>query len=97
MVERTNNKGAYIGKMMLSDNGNIMWSAHLGGVILSAWNAHQRMHITDVDVSVYAEEKCHIDEDRIVTAMCVLPWILYGLVYPVDISWSLQCILQENC
>ena len=70
--QRTKNKGAYIGNMMLSDNGDIMWSAHLGGVILSAWNAHQCTHITDVDVSVCAEEKCHIDDlqDRIITAMC---------------------------
>ena len=58
---------------MLSDNGDIMWSAHLGGVILSAWNAHQCRHITDVDVSVCAEERCHIVDiqDRVITAMCV--------------------------
>ena len=73
VVKRASNKGAYIGKMMLSDNGDIMWSAYLGGVILSAWNAHECTHITDVDVSVSAEEKCHIDNlrDRKMTAMCV--------------------------
>ena len=69
---RTKNKDAFVGKMMLSDNEDIMWSAHLGGVILSAWNAHQCTHITDVDVSICAKEKCHVDdpEDWIMTAMC---------------------------
>ena len=67
MVKRTMNTGANIGKMMLSDSGDMIWSAHLGGAILSAWNAHQCTHITDVDVSVCVEEKCHIDDlqDRI--------------------------------
>ena len=57
---------------MLSDNGNVMWSAHLEGVILSAWNAHECTHITDVDVGACAEEQCHIDDlqDRIIIAMC---------------------------
>ena len=73
VLKRTKNTQAFVGKMMLSDNGDMMWSAHLGGVILSAWNAHECTHITDVDVSVCAEEKCHIDDyqDRIMTAMCV--------------------------
>ena len=71
--QRKKYKGAYIGNMMLSDNGKMMWSAHLGGIILSAWNAHECTHITDVDVNVCAEEKCHIDDrqNRIMTAMCV--------------------------
>ena len=45
----------------------------LGGVILSAWNADQCTHITDVDVSVCAEEKCHINnlQDRIITNMYI--------------------------
>ena len=70
--KRTKNVHAYIGKMMLSDNRNVMWSAHLKGVILSAWNAYECTHITDVDVSVCAEEKCHIGDpqDMIMTAMC---------------------------
>ena len=71
--KENNNKGAHIGKMMLSDNGEMMWSAHINGFILSAWNAHQCTHITDVDMSVCAEEKCYIVDlpDRIITAMCV--------------------------
>ena len=70
--KRKQNIGVYIGKMMLSDNGDLMWSAHLGGVVLSAWNAHECTHIADVDVGVCGEEQCHIDDlqDRIITAMC---------------------------
>ena len=69
--KRTKNMHAFVGKMMLSDNGEQMWSAHLGGVVISAWNAHQRTHITDVDVGILAEERCHIEaRDKIMTVMC---------------------------
>ena len=70
--KRTKNTDAFVGKMMLSDNGDQMWAAHLGGVVISAWNAHQRTHITDVDVGVLAEERCHIvhSEDQKISAMC---------------------------
>ena len=73
VMKRTKNRGAYIGKMMLSDNGDMMWSANIRGVILSAWNAHECTHITDVDVSECAKENCYIDDlqDRIITAMCI--------------------------
>ena len=70
--KRTKNTHAFVGKMMLSDNGDQMWAAHLGGVIMSAWNACLCTHICDVDVGVLAEEKCHIGDpqDHIMTAMC---------------------------
>ena len=69
--KRTKNTHAFVGKMMLSDNGEQMWSAHLGGVVISAWSACQCAHITDIDVGILAEEGCHIDtEDKIITAMC---------------------------
>ena len=80
--KREQNIGSYVGKMALSDDKNVMWSAHLGGVILSAWNAHKHTHITDVDVSVCAEQQCHINDlqDRIMTAMCIaLDTIWIGL------------------
>ena len=70
--KRTKNINAFVGKLMLSDDGDQMWSAHLGGVIMSLWNASQRMHMFDVDVGACAEEKCHIGspQDQIMTAMC---------------------------
>ena len=73
VFKRREKQGAYVGKMMLSDKGDMMWSAHIKGVILSAWNAHQCTHITDVDVSVCAKDSCFIDDfqDTIITAMCV--------------------------
>ena len=72
LEKRTKNTHAFVGKLMLSDNEEQMWAAHLGGVVISAWNAHQRTHICDVDVGVLAEENCHIGDprDRIMTAMC---------------------------
>ena len=71
--KRTKNTDAFVGKIMLSDNGDLMWSAHLGGVILSAWNVRECTHKADVDVGACAEEKCHIvgdPQNRIITAMC---------------------------
>ena len=70
--KRTKNTHAFVGKLMLSDNEDQMWAAHLGGVVISAWNAQLRTHICDVDVGVLAEEKCHIEDPRdgIMTAMC---------------------------
>ena len=72
LEKRTKNTHAFVGKLMLSDNEEQMWAAHLGGVVISAWNARQRTHIVDVDVGVLAEENCHIGDprDRIMTAMC---------------------------
>ena len=72
LEKRTKNTHAFVGKLMLSDNEEQMWAAHLGGVVISAWNARQRTHICDVDVGVLAEENCHIGDPRdcIMTAMC---------------------------
>ena len=80
--KRTRITDAFIGKMMLSHDGELMWSAHLGGVIMSAWNVSQRMHMFDVDVGACAEEKCRVGDprDRIMTAMCTaLDTIWIGL------------------
>ena len=70
--KRMKNKNAFVGKLMLSDDEELVWSAHLGGVMMSAWDVNQRTHICDVDVGACAEEKCHIGDprDRIMTAMC---------------------------
>ena len=69
---RTKNTHAFVGKVMLSDNGEQIWSAHLGGVVLSAWNAHLRTHIADVDVTILGKEKFYskYPQDCIMTAMC---------------------------
>ena len=69
---RTKNTHAFVGKMMISDNGEQMWSAHLGGVVLSAWNTHLRTHMCDVDVSILGKERLYTKypQDCIMTAMC---------------------------
>ena len=69
--KRTKNTHAFVGKLMLSDCGDQMWTAHLGGVIMSVWNALKCTHITDVDVSAIAKERCHIGDPQgqIMTAM----------------------------
>ncbi|XP_065919794.1 leucine-rich repeat serine/threonine-protein kinase 2-like [Dysidea avara] len=70
--KRTRNTQAFVGLMQLSDNEDQVWSSHLGGVIMSSWNAHQRVHLCDVDVGVIAKEKCQVGDpiDQIITAMC---------------------------
>ena len=80
--KRTKNKHACVGKMMLCDNEDQVWSAHIGGVIMSSWSVHQCVHLCDVDVGVIAEEKCHVGDsrDQIITAVCTgLDTIWIGL------------------
>ena len=93
LEKRTKNTSAFVGKLMLSDSGDLMWSAHLGGAIMSAWNAHQFAHVIDVDIDACAKEKCYIGnpQDRIMTAMCTAldtVWIGlssgYILVFSMD-------------
>jgi len=91
--KRTKNKDAYVGKMMLCDNGDKVWSAHLGGVIVSSWDAHQCVHSCDVDLSVIAEEKCHVGDprDQIMTAMCTgLDTVWIGLASGYIIVFSMN-------
>ena len=96
--KRTKKKHACIGKMMLCDNGDEVWNAHLGGVIMSSWNAHQCVHLCDIDVGVIAKEKCHVGDprDQIITAMCTgldTVWIglasghiiVFGMNPPVEV------------
>ena len=71
-VERTSNAQAFIGQMMMSDDGNQVWSCHIGGMILSSWNARQCVHLCDVDMSMIAKEQCHVSNPKhqVITAMC---------------------------
>ena len=64
-------KGANIGQLSSSPDGKIMWSAHLGGFLLTAWDAHKKCHCFDVDTSEHmAMISSDISEkDRIMTAM----------------------------
>jgi len=71
-MERTSNSQAFVGQMMMSDDGNQVWSCQIGGMILSSWNARRCVHLCDVDVSIIAKEQCHVSNPRhqVITAMC---------------------------
>ena len=64
-------KDAYIGQLSPSPDGKIVWSAHLGGFLLTAWDAHKKCHCFDVNTSKHmAMISSDIPErDRIMTAM----------------------------
>ena len=78
---------------MVSDDGDQVWSAHIGGMILSSWNAQQCVHICDVDVSVVAEKKCNVTDplDQVITTMCAaLDTIWIGLASGHIIVFSIN-------
>ena len=60
---------AYIGQLSFDPDHNIVWSAHLGGVILSAWDAHNKSHMYDVDTSKHLKRITSDRTDPIITAM----------------------------
>ena len=64
-------KDAYVGQLSPSPDGKIVWSAHLGGFLLTAWDAHNKWHCFDVDTSEHmAMISSEISKnDRIMTAM----------------------------
>ena len=70
-IHREKEREAYIGQLSFDQDRNIIWSAHLGGVILSAWDAHNKSHMYDVDTGkhlkrIAADTK---DPDLLITAM----------------------------
>ena len=66
-VSRDEPQDAFIGQLSASPSENIIWSAHLGGTILTAWDSTNRTHSLDVDTSKRLPE--HVREDAIITAM----------------------------
>ena len=42
---------AYIGQLFSSPDGKKIWSAHFRGFLLTAWDAHNKCHLFDVDTS----------------------------------------------
>ncbi len=64
-------KDAYIGQLSPSPDGKTIWSAHLGGTLLTAWDAHQKCHCFDVDTNDHLNDICEgiNEKDRIMTAM----------------------------
>ena len=64
-------KEAYIGQLSFDLDRNIVWSAHLGGLILSAWDAHNKSHMYDVDTGKHLKRIAPDtkDPDLLITAM----------------------------
>jgi serine/threonine protein kinase/Leucine-rich repeat (LRR) protein len=62
---------AYIGQLFIDCDRNVIWSAHLGGVIVSAWDAHKKCHKYDIDTGNHLKRIVNAinDADIIMTAM----------------------------
>ena len=59
-----------IGQLKMSADESIVWSAHIGGVIVSAWSVSQRDHLFDVDIRRQMEMVGSSSEhDMIITSM----------------------------
>ena len=71
-IKRQKEHDAFIGQLTLSADCSIVWSAHLGGVTLSAWDAHQKIHKFDINTADHLQklaEKSLPENDIVITAM----------------------------
>ena len=61
----------YIGQLSPSPDGSIIWSAHVGGINLTAWDAHQRIRRFDINTNKHLSMIGNTVrlKDRIITAM----------------------------
>ena len=64
-------KGALVGKLSLSVDGNTVWSAHFGSTIVTAWDAHRKVGKFDVDVAKHLKNvsPASPDCDMFITTM----------------------------
>ena len=62
---------AFIGQLTLSADCSTVWSAHLGGVTLSAWDAHQKSHKFDINMAKHMQAitASLLRDDIVITAM----------------------------
>ena len=67
------NKDAFIGSLTYSPDVDVVWSAHLGGTVVSAWNGEEETHMFDIDTRkvLFDNEKTrdYQDYDAIMTTM----------------------------
>ena len=70
-THREKEREAYIGQLSFDPDINIIWSAHLGGVIVSAWDAHNKCHMYDIDTGKHLKKISPDtkDPDLLITAM----------------------------
>ena len=62
---------AFIGQLSLSRDGTVVWSAHLGGVTLSAWDTLQKIHRFDINIAkcLRGVTEMESEQDFVITAM----------------------------
>ena len=60
-----------IGQLSFDPGHDIVWSAHVGGVIIAAWDAFKKCHLYDVDTGKHLKKiiPMAVDNDVIITAM----------------------------
>ena len=69
-LHRQQDVNTIIGQLRLSADGNTVWSAHLGGVILSAWDAIKKLNKYDIDVGKHLGNlSIQPEKDMVITAM----------------------------
>ena len=82
-VHRETGQKAHIGQLSLNSDTNIVWSAHLGGMTLSAWDAYNRCHMYDIDTGRHLKRITDAinDADNVMTAMIpALDTVWVGMV-----------------
>ena len=70
-IHREKEREAYIGQLSFDPDRKVIWSAHLGGVILSAWDAQNKKHMCDIDTGKHLQKISPDTKDRdlLITAM----------------------------
>ena len=63
-IHRDKEREAYIGQLSFDPDRNVIWSAHLGGVILSAWDALNKKHMCDIDTGKHLQKISSDTKDR---------------------------------
>ena len=70
-IHREKEQDDFIGQLSFDPENNIIWSAHRGGDILSAWNAYNKCHMYDIDTGKHLKKISPDikDPDLLITAM----------------------------
>ena len=68
-----------VGKLLLSPNKEIVWTVHINGYSISAWNAHNRKLISLYDIKKLLGEEVDQQEISITSANVVLDTLWVGL------------------
>ena len=70
-IHREKERESFVGQLSYDSNRKIIWSAHLGGVVLSAWDAPNKCLLYDVDAGKHLKKISPDTEDHdlLITAM----------------------------